>query len=176
MRFNKLLALSALLAASLNASAAVTYDANGVGTVGKGDIQDLFGWNNAALQTNAPSLRFQLLTMSGATWQCLGYNPQGHAVLTTHALEGTAVESAVAFEVRRNGQGNVTGFTLNGADVAAVTYTEVGKCPSPALRAGWVQQPALVEDSLVYSGGGAPLLQVSSDGVIWHDLPVTPVL
>jgi hypothetical protein len=133
-------------------------------------------WNNAALQTNAPSLRFQLLTMSGATWQCLGYNPQGHAVLTTHALEGTAVESAVAFEVRRNGQGNVTGFTLNGADVAAVTYTEVGKCPSPALRAGWVQQPALVEDSLVYSGGGAPLLQVSSDGVIWHDLPVTPVL
>jgi hypothetical protein len=35
----------------------------------------------------------------------------------------------------------------------------------------------LVEGSLVYSGGGDPLLQVSSDGgVIWHDLPVTPVL
>ena len=176
MRFNKFLALSALLATSLTATAAVTYDAHGVGSVGKGDIQDLFGWNNAALQAKATSLRFQLLTMSGATWQCLGYNPQNKPVLTTHALEGTAVESAVAYEVRKNSQGHVTGFVLTGADVAAVTYTEVGKCPSPSLRAGWVQQPALVEGSLVYSGGGAPLLQVSSDGEIWHDLPVTPVL
>jgi hypothetical protein len=37
-----------------------------------------------------------------------------------------------------------------------------------------VQQPALVEDSLVYSSGGDPMLQVTSDGLIWHDLPVTP--
>ena len=114
--------------------------------------------------------------MSGATWQCLGYNPQGKPSLTTHSIEGTAVESAVAIDVRKNKQGQVTGFILNGADVAAVTYTEVGKCPSPSLRAGWVQQPAIVEGSLVYSGGGAPLLQVSSDGVTWYDMPVTPVV
>ena len=176
MRFNKLLALSALLATSLTATAAVTYDANGVGFVGKGDVQLLFGWNNATLQASASSLHFQLLTVSGATWQCLGYNPQNKPVLTTHGLESSSVASAVAVEVRRNGQGIVTGFVLNGADVAAVTYTEVGTCPSPSLRAGWVQQPALVEGSLVYSGGGAPMLQVSSDGEIWHDLPVTPAL
>jgi hypothetical protein len=114
--------------------------------------------------------------VSGATWQCLGYNPQNKPVLTTHGLEGSAVESAVAVEVRKNRQGNITGFDLKGADVTAVAYTEVGKCPSPSLSAKWVQQPALVEGSLVYSGGGDPLLQVSSDGLIWHDLPVTPVL
>ena len=176
MRFNKLLALSALLAVSLNATAEVTYDANGVGFVGKGDVQDLFGWNSNTLNANAASLQFQLLTVSGATWQCLGYNPQNKPVLTTHGLEGSSVTSAVAVDVRKNRQGQVTGFVLNGANVAAVTYTEVGKCPSPDLRARWVQQPALVEGSLVYSGGGAPLLQVSSDGLIWNDLPVTPVL
>jgi hypothetical protein len=176
MRFNKLLALSALLAVSLNASAEVICDANGVGFVGKGDVQDLFGWNSNTLNANAASLQFQLLTVSGATWQCLGYNPQNKPVLTTHGLEGSAVESAVAVEVRKNRQGIITGFDLNGADVAAVTYTEVGTCPSPSLSAKWVQQPALVDGSLVYSGGGAPMLQVSSDGVIWHDLPVTPVL
>jgi hypothetical protein len=175
MRFNKLLALSALLAVSLNAAADVAYDASGVGFVGKGDVQDLFGWNSNTLNANAASLQFQLLTVSGATWQCLGYNSQNKPVLTTHGLEGSAVESAVAVEVRKNKQGNVTGFQLNGADTSAVTYTEVGKCPSPNLNARWVQQPALVEGSLVYSGGGDPLLQVSSDGVIWHDLPVTPV-
>jgi hypothetical protein len=176
MRFNKLLALSALLAVSLNAAADVAYDASGVGFVGKGDVQDLFGWNSNTLNANAASLQFQLLTVSGATWQCLGYNSQNKSVLTTHGLEGSAVESAVAVEVRKNKHGNVTGFELNGADTSAVTYTEVGKCPSPNLNARWVQQPALVEGSLVYSGGGDPLLQVSSDGVIWHDLPVTPVL
>ena len=176
MRFNKLLALSALLATSLTATAAVTYDANGVGFVGKGDVQLLFGWNNATLQANASSLQFQLLTVSGATWQCLGYNPQNKPVLTTHGLEGSTVESSVAIELRKNNQGSVTGFVLNGANVASVTYTEVGTCPSPNEKAKWVQQPAMVEGSLVYSGGGAPMLQVSSDGEIWHDLPVTPVL
>jgi hypothetical protein len=174
MRFNRLLALSALLTVSLTATAEVTYDANGVGSVGKGDVQELFGWNNATLNANAASLQFQLLTTGGATWQCLGYNPQNKPVLTTHGLESSTVESAVAVEVRRNRQDNVTGFVLNGANVATVTYTEVGKCPSPSLSAKWVQQPALVEGSLVYSSGGDPMLQVTSDGLIWHDLPVTP--
>ena len=171
---NRLLALSALLAISATATAEVSYDANGVGFVGKGDVMDVFGWNNAALQANAASLTFQLLTTSGATWQCLGYNPQGKPVLTTHGLESSTVGSAVAFDVRKNKKGDVTGIDLYGADMAAVTYTEVGKCPSPSLSAKWVQQPALVEGSLVYSGGGDPMLQVTSDGLIWHDLPVTP--
>jgi hypothetical protein len=174
MRFARLIALSTLLTVSLTATAEVSYDAHGVGSVGKGDVQELFGWNNATLNANAASLQFQLLRTGGATWQCLGYNPQNKPVLTTHGLESTTVESAVAVEVRKNRQGNVTGFVLNGANVAAVTYTEVGKCPSPSLSAKWVQQPALVEDSLVYSSGGDPMLQVTSDGLIWHDLPVTP--
>jgi hypothetical protein len=169
----RLLALSALIAVSLNAAADVTYDANGVGFVGKGDIKNVFGWSNDTLDANAASLQFQLLTTAGATWQCLGYNPQNRPVLTTHGLESSAIESAVAFDVRKNRQGNVTGIDLNGADISAVTYTEVGKCPSPSLNANWVQQPTLVEGSLVYSGGGDPLLQVTSDGTIWHDLPVT---
>ena len=41
----KLLTLASVLALSFAANASVTYDEEGVGFVGKGDVQSLFGWN-----------------------------------------------------------------------------------------------------------------------------------
>ena len=170
----RILSLAALLAFSASASADVTYDASGVGTVGKGDIQDLFGWNNAALNASADGLRFQLVTVSGATWQCFGINPQGKEMLTTHGAEQTEVATTVAVEVRKNKHGQVTGFDLNGVDVAMTQYVEIGTCP---YNQNWQQIRAMVEGSLVYSSGAGPMLQVSADnGTTWLDLPVTPVL
>jgi hypothetical protein len=168
----RLLSLAALLAVSASASAEVYYDADGVGSAGKGDIQDLFAWNSAALAAHADGLRFQLVVVSGATWQCFGINPQGKEILTTHGAEQSEVATTVAVEVRKNRQGQVTGFVFHGAEPATTEYVEIGACP---YNQNWQQIRAMVPDSLVYSGGGAPMLQVSADdGTTWHDLPVTP--
>ena len=167
------LPLVALLAVCASASAEVSYDANGVGTAGKGDVQDLFSWNAAAMEANASSLKFQLVVVSGASWQCFGINPQGKEILTTHGAEQSEVATTVAVEVRKNRQGQVTGFVFHGAEAATTEYVEIGACP---YNQNWQQIRAMVPDSLVYSGGGAPMLQVSADdGTTWHDLPVTPV-
>lgn len=65
----KVLALVSLFAA-MSANASVIYDENGVGFVGKGDIQSLFDWNNSQLQENASLLEFRFITAGSVTWQC----------------------------------------------------------------------------------------------------------
>ena len=168
------LPLVALLAVCASASADVSYDANGVGNAGKGDVQDLFNWNAAAMEANAGNLKFQLVVVSGASWQCFGINPQGKEILTTHGAEQSEVATTVAFEVRKNQNGKVTGFIFNGAEVATTQYVEIGTCP---YNQNWQQIRTMVPGSLVYSSGADPMLQVSADnGSTWHDLPVTPVL
>jgi hypothetical protein len=170
----RILSIAALLLGAMPVVADVVYDANGVGFVGKGDVQEVFGWNSHTLNEEAGSLRFQLLTTSGATWQCLGINPAGNPVRTTRGTESDAIESTVVFDTRRNRSGQVTGFDLTGIEPYVTQYASIGSCPTPSLSAGWIQQPTLVPDSLVYSNGeDGPLLQVSVDGVIWFDLPIT---
>jgi hypothetical protein len=166
----KSLALGCCLLLTAAANADVAYDENGVGFVGKGDLQLLFDWNNAALQENAGLIQFRMIVAGAATWTCTGVNPAGHTVTQTHATESQSIEAAVNVAVRQNKTGQITGFTLEGAVFGQTTYAGVGQCNT--LR-NWQVQPALNPESIVYEGSGEPLLQVSRDGDEWHDLPIT---
>jgi hypothetical protein len=61
-------AMLGALAVPAVASASVAVDSNGMGFVGKGDVQVAFGWNNATLQKNAAGVTF---TSSQAAQQAL---------------------------------------------------------------------------------------------------------
>jgi len=168
MKSHPVLSLVAILYAT-GALGAVQYDDKLVGFVGKGDVQSVFDLDNAGLQTIAPSIRFRVQAAGGASWRCVGTNPVGKVIVTQHE-RSDAVTSAVAFSARRNSQGQVTGFILDGLAGASPTYTTVGQCP---VAKGWLVQPVLVPDSITYSTLD-PMLQVSRDGETWLDLPATP--
>lgn len=152
------------------AHAAVVYDENGVGFVGKGDVQTIYDWNNTMLQDNAHLVRFRMLVSGSATWTCTGVNPAGRTVTQTHSAQSESVDAAVSFDARKNRVGQITGFVLNGAAAGSTEYAGVGACNTPQ---NWRVQPSLDQDSLVYEGSADPLLQISIDGEEWHDLPIT---
>lgn len=100
-----------------------------VGFVPKGDVQLLFGWNNAALQEHAYSLDFILESSGQATWDCLNERNE-------HILERKATNrhsTMIDFIARSNRNGQVTGFLLDGLS-DKVQYVENGpkinSCPS----------------------------------------------
>jgi len=102
----------AALAVPTVATAAVTYDDASVGSVGKGKVQSLFGWNDATFQEKVKSgyLKFYSKhTMSTETrWQCGdGVQSRTSTVKELRALDVTLLTNA---------QDKVTGFTLNGID------------------------------------------------------------
>lgn len=116
------------------AYAAVTFDPDtGKGFVGKGDVQEVFGWNNKQLQDNAASVTFTFVskTVSEVSWECTNTNNdkiQERERTTT--TETSGVLSSIARE--RN---QITGFNLNGFSSTETTppVTEgpaVNSCPS----------------------------------------------
>ena len=143
-----------------SALAAVTFDSEtGEGFVGKGDVQQVFGWNNKQLQENADAIQFRLNSSEETTWTCYNsHNEKEQNRQNTSTIEGVVT----AVERTRN---QVTGFILEGYD-GDVTQETTGQnllsCPSGA---DW----SLVEDSVqtTQTGGG---LQVSNDGENWYDL------
>jgi hypothetical protein len=165
--YNTALSLT-LLALSATSMASVSIDNDGVGFVGKGDVQQVFDWNNAQLQDNAASLQFRFGASNTASWTCAGENKAGKIVTTQHELT-TGVHSAAAFDPRKNRQGQITGFILSGFDASQTSTQAAGQCPS---NNGFVVQPALVGD-INWNGSGEPTLQVSIDGNEWFDLPIT---
>lgn len=168
----KLVTLASLFAIAFSANASVTYDEEGFGFVGKGDIQSLFGWNNHDLQANAESLQFRMLIPSGATWKCAGNNPAGKWVEKSASSESQPIDSGVSVDARKNKNGQVTGFMLNGIDYSEPqTYTPVGECTPPNIQ--WTNY-GLVSGSIEYAGENADImLQVSLDGSDWQNLPIT---
>lgn len=162
----------AFIAASLTTSinAAVTYDSDGIGFVGKGDIQTVFDWNNSQLQENAAKLHFRFISAGTASWVCEWWtgpenNRKYHAV---EASVSTSVDAQAAIDPRKNSKGMITGFSLNGLIPGADTSNEIGYC------GGQGAGKTLVEDSINYQGSEDPLLQVKfgADGD-WFDLPIT---
>jgi hypothetical protein len=160
----KMLAIAAACTV-ISVNAAVTYDSDGMGFVGKGEIQTLLDWNNSQLQTNASQLQFRFISGGTATWVCEWWTgpSQNRKHHTTNSSMTNMVESAAALDPRKNSKGQITGFTLNGMDAAAASSQAMGTCDG---------NKTLVPDSLNYSGSEDPLLQVKFDGE-WYDLPIT---
>lgn len=161
------------------ASAAVVVDDDGVGFVGKGDIQLIYDWNNKALQdcvgiagsSGCLSFRMASTSVTESTWTCTrdaSTQRQERARTTT-----IATQALVAATARVRNQ--VTGFNLNGFDPnspATTTTTTDG----PALNScpTFWSPSNLVTTTLP---GGDPVLEISNDGgANWKPLPITPVL
>jgi hypothetical protein len=165
-----ILAAVALAASATFAQAAVTIDENGYGFVGKGDVQIVMDWNNAQLQEHADSLQFRFAGGESASWTCQGLNPSGNIVTNLHEST-TAVNSAVAFDARKNKTGQITGFNLFGFSGGSTLTGDVpGTCPTDDPTK-WVQPRQLLGE-VAYDGTGEPSLQVSSDGTDWFDLTI----
>jgi hypothetical protein len=108
-----------VLGFSITAFAAVTFDAEtGKGFVGKGDVQNAFGWNNAEAQTNIPSVTFsyvsQVVYDVTIEWTTGTNHETDHKQVKT--ITSKSVNGVVSYEARRHSQIdgiNLTGFGNN---------------------------------------------------------------
>lgn len=165
---NAAMAVALLVTASAS-MASVSVDENGIGFVGKGDVQAIFDWNNSELQQNAGNLTFRFASSTTVSWKCEGINKQGKVVTSTPEL-AIGLNAEVGLDARKNKQGQITGFNLLGFDAGQTTAQAVGTC---GASVGFQVPFAMVEDSVQWEGSGEPTLQVSADGETWFDLPIT---
>lgn len=110
-----------LAGATTPALATVTFDpGTGTGFVGKGDVQLAWGWNNAKLQSAASGVTFSYVREDAADFEVTcEWDTVNKKQTIHHAVTNTrSVNSSVAYDVttatRKNPQGSVTGFRLNG--------------------------------------------------------------
>jgi hypothetical protein len=106
--------LGAMFAMSAITMAAVTFDPEtGEGFVGKGDVQDAFGWNNKQLQDNAEDVTFTY--EDEATYDILCEQQQTSDRRTFRRSAG--IDEATDGDPRqKKGQKQFTGFILSGYD------------------------------------------------------------
>jgi hypothetical protein len=135
MRVQSLHRLAALTFASIAtfaANAEVTFDsASGAGFVGKGDVQQAFGWSNKQLQDNAAALTFTYSVVGSYTVVCTGHsnsnqNPRSFSDREIGVLAG------IDFLSRRGGADQskqINGFVLSGMDEENVVSSGEG-CPA----------------------------------------------
>jgi hypothetical protein len=140
----------AVLAGASSANAAVSYDNNVVGSVDKQDVQDLFGWNDAALQNAAKNGGVTFTTgynrVADNTLRCVTYVP-GKGIVTTgsfHKIITTPVTQEVEATALTNPKGKVLRWNLDGfvgaATEGAATTELVGSCPSGSFDGGTLAQ------------------------------------
>lgn len=178
---NTALAATLVVLFAAPASAAVVVDDDGMGFVGKGDIQMIYDWNNKELQkcvgmtgtSGCLSFRMVSTSVTESTWTCTrdaGTQTHEHSQTTT-----TTTQWIVATTARFKNQ--VTGFNLNGVDPDSLATTatttvglQQGSCPT-----AWSQSDLVI----TALPGGDLALEVSNDSVsndsgTWKPLPLTP--
>jgi len=160
-------ALVASLTLAGAAIAAVTFDpATGTGFVGKGDVQLVFGWNNAQLQANAGSVQFRALTteVTEVSWECTNENNeniQERARTTTTSIEGLV--SSIARVKNQITGFNLTGYSGTPTQSSTTEGPPLNSCPSGPWS---LTTPA--GDPVVVSSESH--VQVSSGGTNWFNL------
>jgi hypothetical protein len=125
-KFSILIAFAIVLMAATTAFAAVTFNpADGTGFVGKGDVQQALGLNNAQIQACANDLVFtydcvEEYSLTVAREQETGRETQ---TVTSYRNVSAGINAAVEYDARTKKQ--VTGFILNGYDGDPVVTGEV---------------------------------------------------
>ena len=168
-----LAAATTVLAATLMGGAANAYTldtAAGTGFVGKGEVQQVMGWNNKTLQENASNVVFTYESTDDYSAVCTFVTGEGTRGEKTHNVAHTT-ETAVIASVngdprQTKGQNQFTGFNLAGfGDV-----TEAGVIPV-------VGEPCPGNEG--HDGLWTAVTLVSSTGGLYangHLLTVTPVV
>ena len=161
----------AMLAVPAAASANVAVDAQGVGTVDKGDVMKPFGWNETKFQNSVHSVKFTVKYQMDSTdvWSCSDGSTQSR---TSRVMQSRALNVT---NVRNESANKVTGFTLNGINEnVGGTYLSgtrlgapyVGYCPAGGFT-GFL--PHVFENTVL------PDTVQATNGTITVDLPNTPV-
>ena len=176
-------ALAALAVPSV-ASANVAVDSNGVGSVGKGDVQTALGYaNDAAFQADASKITFSNGTDTDtliAHAKCGDFS-KGYSTpddqIDVDVNSGTITTTRTPnVTVLKNGGGKVTGYTVNGVTAATTGSQSYSAwttgCPAGMHFAGW-QDPAHAFEHIVVKGGTDLTVSGNSKTVA---LPNTPVL
>jgi hypothetical protein len=121
---------------SLVVFAAITIDDEGVGFVGKGDVQLAFGWNNAQLQSNADEVDFafnsETTVVSEVSWTCTNTNNEN-----TQIRERTTTTSSISsglLDAPARVRNQITGFNLNGFKEGTTTTSGGTTTEGPALN------------------------------------------
>jgi opacity protein-like surface antigen len=157
------------LAVPAMASATVSVDANGVGSIGKGDVQTALGYHNdAEFQADAALGKITFsngtdTTTSYAYVMCGDFNTPAHPGVSypadqipVNVVTGiTTTTRTPNVTVLKNNGGKVTGYTLNG--VTSTTTTQTGTawyagCPAGMGFARW-QDPSHAFGTVVVNGG-----------------------
>jgi hypothetical protein len=117
-RSTKILAATAATALALSVApawAAVTFDsATGTGFVGKGDVQEAFGWNDKAIQSNAADITFAYDEFSEYSADCVRVVGAQENIVRVPQTSRVGIDSNVDFDTREKKNKTVTGFNLNG--------------------------------------------------------------
>jgi hypothetical protein len=176
-------ALAALAVPAL-ASANVNVNDQGIGSIGKGDVQNALGYaNDAAFQSDASHIAFSNGTDTDTliAHAICGDFSKGYSTpadqINVDVNSGTITTTRTPnITVLKNGAGKVTGYTANG-----VTTTTTGSqsysawttgCPAGMHFAGW-QDPAHAFEHVVVNGGTDLTVSNLTKTV---NLPNTPVL
>jgi hypothetical protein len=142
-------ALVALAVPSI-ASANVAVDANGVGSIGKGDVQNALGYaNDAAFQADASHITFSLAPNT-RNYLAVGTEcgtVDGGVITNIHTIDPVVIGSAKQSQTPnittlKTGAGKVTGYTANGITAGDWTsgpmnYNVGTYCPAGEHFAGW---------------------------------------
>jgi hypothetical protein len=171
-RYKALAGLTAgLMMIATAAMAAVDFDPDtGAGFVGKGEVQEAFGWNNRQLQANADDVQFRVSSevVTEVSWTCTNTNNQN--VQERERTTTTSLQGVLDSTTRERNQ--VTGFILEGYDGDPTTgdpETEGPQLNSCPQGQGWSLTTPAGDAEVVSS---SQTFQVSIDGEDWIDLQV----
>jgi hypothetical protein len=160
------LAALALLASAAVASASVAVD-NGVGFVGKGDVQTALKWNNADFDKNVGSLKFT--ASYTATYDNVLTCRNG--VVAHVPVVSTGTGDLQSTQVKSSNGKQITGWNLSGAGSAVEATNDTSKIVAALFTA--------CGDGTIPTGLDMPSTPtVTFDGLKVNgiDLPNTPVV
>jgi hypothetical protein len=166
---NFVLALALVLVTALAgaAYADVMMNSDGIGFVGKGNVQLVYGWNNAALQSNAAAVDFRTVTVTEVSWTCHRFsgNPMDPIEIIQERSRTTTAQGLLDSIGRLKNQ--ITGFNLLGFDGAPMTSTDgptINTCAN--VNSGFTLLDPAGEPDVVSS-----ILQVSiNGGMDWFEV------
>ena len=153
--------------------AAIIVDDNGVGFVGKGDVQLLFLWNNAQLQScaatdpqlagDAGCLRFELNIVSEVvterSWVCTNSNNDHTQERERTTTTSSSYGGLVASVARTRNQ--VTGFNLSGGEFDVTPTSETDGPPLNSCPAGFWSLTTPAGDPVEVSNNSSKTLTVT---------------
>ena len=168
MRTVRTLATAALAVgvALSGAGAATAYTGTplqtGTGFVGKGELQDPWGWNNQTLQQNASGVSFSVESQGRYEYDCEWVTGEGTRGQRTHQVthkRTSLVSSALDYETRTNQSKKnvqVTGFVLTGFSSASEPGTALPVVGGPCLGQG--ANGTVTDVRVLDAGAGGQLL------------------